>query len=325
MPLTPEDIEGRRFETAKKGYDKAQVDRFLAQVAVQYRGALDTSAEEPDPVPEAPAATPGAGPSLNDIARSLAGPYDEASSDDFSRLGSEVATVLRTAHQSVSMLRRQAENEAAQIRHEADVYAKSVRSDADMYAIEQRRDAEVERKEAQRILQEAHEKADAKVADAQARAQAIAESAETVARAKSLEVVADARRRAEQAMSTERDIRNALLNVRGDVNDAIERLPASDDLASALDDSSTYVEPPPAPRVEASSGIRPYSRPSEAQDDAARLDLTEDTVLDLVGEDETAAAAAPPPEAEEDDLAAMVKDAVGRAVQNAMNRRDAGR
>lgn len=37
MPFTPEEIEAKRFLVALRGYDKEEVESFLASVAADYR------------------------------------------------------------------------------------------------------------------------------------------------------------------------------------------------------------------------------------------------------------------------------------------------
>src|SRR5690606_34873485 len=127
MALTPEDIEQHIFKVSRRGYDKVEVDRFLGEVAKSYRdlqqqvhGAVLVTpgpSTAPGAAPEAPdaedtgrspllprrapgATAPGGGELFSfDQRPEPAGTPGEA--DDFQRLGTEVATVLRTAHASV--------------------------------------------------------------------------------------------------------------------------------------------------------------------------------------------------------------------------------
>jgi DivIVA domain-containing protein len=41
MPRTAEEIAGRRFRARTRGYDRAEVEQFLAEVAADYRRALN--------------------------------------------------------------------------------------------------------------------------------------------------------------------------------------------------------------------------------------------------------------------------------------------
>ena len=49
MPLTPEEIKGRAFTASRRGYDTAEVDSFLKQVAGDYEAAIAAIASASDP------------------------------------------------------------------------------------------------------------------------------------------------------------------------------------------------------------------------------------------------------------------------------------
>ena len=103
MVMTPDEIENHGFSRVWRGYDPAEVDDFLKEVAVAQA--------------QAPRATPSA-------ARADRG------HDDFQRLGEEVAAVLRQTNESVATLRRRAEADAALIRQNAEGEAAGLRQEA---------------------------------------------------------------------------------------------------------------------------------------------------------------------------------------------------
>ncbi len=92
MPLSPEEIEARRFLVALRGYDKDQVDAFLRDIAADYRDVLN----------KVETAQPG-----------------QSGPDPFEALGEEVASVVRAAAERVTELERLAAQEAAEAREQA--------------------------------------------------------------------------------------------------------------------------------------------------------------------------------------------------------------
>src|SRR6476660_10015400 len=87
MRLTPEEIEARRFRLAPNGYECEAVDRFLAEVIEALR---DQSVTAPE-------------------------------TDEFSRAGQEIASVLRAARDSAGAMRAEAEGLAASMRSGAEL------------------------------------------------------------------------------------------------------------------------------------------------------------------------------------------------------------
>ena len=163
MRLTPEEIEARRFRLAPNGYDCEAVDRFLAEIVEALR--------------EQPAAT--------------------GSSDEFSRVGQEIAAVLRAARDSAGAVRAEAEGQAAAARSRAEAEANDLR-----------KEAKAQLHQAQQTLAEAREQAEL--------------------------VVAEAEHHADEIKHAERVARQRLLATRTDLQTLIDRLGASNG-ASVLD------------------------------------------------------------------------------------------
>jgi len=161
--LTPEEIEARRFRLAPNGYDCEAVDRFLAEIVEALR--------------ELPAAT--------------------GSSDEFSRVGQEIAAVLRAARDSAGAVRAEAEGQAAAARSRAEAEANDLR-----------KEAKAQLHQAQQTLAEAREQAEL--------------------------VVAEAEHHADEIKHAERVARQRLLATRTDLQTLIDRLGASNG-ASVLD------------------------------------------------------------------------------------------
>ncbi len=98
MPITPEEVRNKDFSaTLRRGYEKEQVDEFLALLADDYQKALDRAA---------------------------------AASDPFAAMGQQVADVMRTADAAAGELRRRAEEDAASYRKRAADKALGIRKQA---------------------------------------------------------------------------------------------------------------------------------------------------------------------------------------------------
>ncbi|HWC13971.1 MAG TPA: DivIVA domain-containing protein [Actinomycetota bacterium] len=98
MPITPEEVRNKEFAaTLRRGYEKDQVDEFLALLADDYQKALDRAATASDP---------------------------------FAAMGQQVADVMRTADAAAGELRRRAEEEAANYRKRAADKALGIRKQA---------------------------------------------------------------------------------------------------------------------------------------------------------------------------------------------------
>ncbi|MCB1002756.1 MAG: DivIVA domain-containing protein [Acidimicrobiales bacterium] len=415
MALTPEDIEQHIFKVSRRGYDKVEVDRFLGEVARSYRDlrhqldrtVLATTEPTPPADPPAPDPGPSAGPTEDGGAlfRLDRGPEPPPAApggpDDFQRLGSEVAEVLRTAHASVaqlrheaeveaSVLRQRAEREVAELRREAEVqaarirqeaqrdaaalrgdaqrYAEGLRNEADEYAarthVDTDRDvaekaaaAQAALDDAERRLAEARIAADAVVAEAEARADAVVRDAELdiAQRRQELEaeaeaeaaaaaerrdaLLAEATRRLDAARDTEEALRRRLVAARGDLGATLARFP----------EVQAPAEPAPGPVVDLSDEAPDIVLDLTELDDEAgdeppvppgwpgapplqgRVhDLFGDQDLEPVAPSVLATDDPPAPEApiapEDVDgpLSDIVRDAIGRAVRNAVDRDDAG-
>lgn len=335
--VTPDEIENRVFSLVRRGYDPAEVDDFLKEVAAELsraQGGLAT----PPPAPEEAAAP-------------LAAPAPEAA-PDFGNVGEEIAKILQQAHQSVAELRHRAEAEAALTRQNAQDEVSRLKADAD----HDRQAAAIE-------LEQARARAAEILADAQAQQDAAAANAQLAAQAKVDEVVARARVDARDAVLVQRNVRGRLQGARGDIDSALGRLVEEDtDLFGTIDLTDTavadaggpVVEPPvevvadvpPPGQGPPSPPVPPPARPASVLDDLPYDEeepADEPTVIDLTGDedddpdpdpfpappeppaplDDDSGAAAEIPDApasgdeEEDGLAQMVKD----AVENALRRR----
>lgn len=152
-----ERIRNASFSHSVRGYDRGEVDRFLAEVAdwLELGGGEQAAAVE---VVRA---------ELERVGEQTAGILTEAHAaaqairED---AASQVRAQLVDANLTVESLRSEAGEYSADARDEADAYARKVRGEADSYAERSRSEADAEiaadrdgaRKEADRILAEAN-------------------------------------------------------------------------------------------------------------------------------------------------------------------------
>ena len=209
--LSPDEIERRTFAIEDRGYDRDEVRVFLREVAAALRLALHTT-RPPMPIAEpAPEVRPPPGPAT---------PRASADSDDFTRLGSEVAEVLRSAHDAVAARHAQADAEIAARSTEALARADEVRRQAEV-------DATWTNDRAKRVLITAQEQADAIVAEAEASAAELLATARRQAREHADQVATRTRRHAEQILRAEREALRRLHQAQAGVASAVEMLTGS--------------------------------------------------------------------------------------------------
>lgn len=180
-------IRNATFPSSKRGYDKQEVEKFLARLA----DWLET----------------GAG--------------DEARSDtvkrELERVGERTGAILAQAEESAQQIRSEAEalareaidegnSQAEQTRSEADAYGKQTRSEADSYAKETRKSADSDAADARA---EADVEARETIADAQAQARRIVE--EGTRRREDIEaVIADLVRRRDEVLEDTEELSTKL-------------------------------------------------------------------------------------------------------------------
>jgi DivIVA domain-containing protein len=186
-------IRNATFPTARRGYDKNEVEKFLARLA-------DWLAT-------------GAG--------------DESRSDtvkrELERVGQRTGAILAQAEDSAQQIRAEAEEEARQTitsanaeaeqaRTEADAYAGETRGSADSYAAETRRAAD---QEAGAIQQRAEDEARQKIEAATAQARRIVD--EGAQRREDIEaVIADLVRRRDEVLTDTEELSSKLTNAVSD-------------------------------------------------------------------------------------------------------------
>lgn len=181
MAVAPEEIAEKEFTLGLRGYDKDEVRSYLQIVATDLREAIaaastaategradaDSTTEAVDTSAKNGSATEGGGSTKaadkatssarGDAAATIPGPADGAT-PDWSNLGEEIASVLRTAHEQANGLRSDAESQAA-----------SIRQGAQQEADASREAAEKDRADAASALEKAQSEALDLVAEAQSR------------------------------------------------------------------------------------------------------------------------------------------------------------
>lgn len=186
-------IRNATFPSSRRGYDKQEVEKFLARLA----DWLET----------------GAG--------------DESRSDtvkrELERVGERTGAILSQAEDSAQQIRSEAESlaleavekgnlQAGQSRKEADAYAKKTRADADAYSDQTRSATD---RDAAEIRAEAEADARDTIADAQARAGRIVE--EGTQRREDVEsVIADLVRRRDEVLDDTEELGSKLTAAVGD-------------------------------------------------------------------------------------------------------------
>jgi DivIVA domain-containing protein len=250
--VTPDEIENRVFGLVRRGYDPSEVDEFLKEVAAalaRAQGGLATPAVEAE---------------HEDHDRDLEESAEAVvAGDDFSRLGEEVAAILRQAHESVETLRQRAEGDAALIRQMADQEAAAALLAAQAEAATLRAEADADRTQAARIREATDAEVAVKLAELERRVEAAARAAHE-----------EAKSRARDAVDVQRNVRGRLEETRGDIDNALGHLVGEDDeLFSAIDLTELQPEPikaevtGPEPRFQ-SAPVAPPAGPI--------LDLTND-------------------------------------------------
>jgi DivIVA domain-containing protein len=313
--MTPDEIENHVFSLVRRGFDPDEVNTFLHEVAATLAEALtDPPADEP----------------VGEPADAAAGAVTVSGEDDFGRLGEEVATILRQAHESVAELQHRAEADAALIRLTAEEEAAAMlrRADADRQAAAV--ELEAARNEAARVL-----------ADIARQADAAADSAAALATQRTREVIDAARLKARGGVTVQRNVRGRLEDVRDDIYHALNRLIEEDeDLFAEIDLTDATLEAaardeaagpdlvPPPGQGPPTPPVPPPARSTPPVNGDLPYAADDDEIVDLVDadEDDGLTEETPRPDADSDDadpLAQMVKN----AVENALKRRkgDGGR
>ena len=186
-------IRNATFPSSRRGYDKQEVEKFLARLA----DWLET----------------GAG--------------DESRSDtvkrELERVGERTGAILAQAEESAQQIRGEAESlarealeegqtQADQMRKEAETYSKKTHSEADAYAKQTRAEAD---KDAADVRAETEAEAGDTIADAQAQARRIVE--EGIQRREDIEaVIADLVRRRDEVLDDTEELSGKLTTVVGD-------------------------------------------------------------------------------------------------------------
>lgn len=117
MPLTPHDVSNMTFPVVhRRGYDRVEVDRFLAIVAEDYGAAIQRIA----------VAASGGSTSEDDIA-------------------SEIRELLETARETSQRIKGKAQAQADSLVAQAEANSRAHREAAEKYVREQLEDAEKER------------------------------------------------------------------------------------------------------------------------------------------------------------------------------------
>jgi DivIVA domain-containing protein len=134
--MNPEDIQQHEFFVGLRGYDREEVDAFLADIASEYRALLEELQRYRD--------------------GELTGP------DPIADVGASVTAILRTANEQAEEIALQAREAADATRREAEDDVKRLREEAEQ-AIEQARE------EAARLIEEAQAAVERIEADAEER------------------------------------------------------------------------------------------------------------------------------------------------------------
>jgi DivIVA domain-containing protein len=195
-------IRSATFPVGRRGYDKREVDRFLAQLAdwLETGGADQSRAELVRRDLERIGETTG----------KILTEAHAAAEQIRVEVETEVRRALEGAESRAEEMRQAAEQGAAEARAGAEEYAKATRADADDYAAEAR--AEIEaysqaaRDGADAYAAKVREEADAAASELRARADADAERTLSAARAEARRTVDEANRRREDIETVVADL-----------------------------------------------------------------------------------------------------------------------
>lgn len=201
VQLSPDEIQGRTFAVADRGYDRDEVRSFLLEVASTLRLARHTTRP-----PIAPSTAPGG---------SAAPPV--AAPDDFAHLGAEVAAILRAAHDAAETLRVDAERAIAERHQEAAAQVAEIRERATA-------EADWTNEQAKRVLIAAREQAEAIATEAETAAVETIDEARRQAKDHTDRVVERSRRHADQILRAERDALRRLHDAQNGIGEAIDTL-----------------------------------------------------------------------------------------------------
>ncbi len=195
--MEPEDIEGRDFFVGLRGYDREEVDHFLAEIAAEQRALL----EEVEALRSRPAPEP-------------------VTRDPFEDLGANVTAILRTANDSATSITAEAQEHADAARRDADEYAARIRRETDD-EVEQLRTAALH--DAERVRTEAEAEAERIRTEAGADALAIRTAADEESSRQREELAAEQRRQEEAAEAVKAEAERALEESRRHAEEIIER------------------------------------------------------------------------------------------------------
>jgi hypothetical protein len=182
------------FRSVLRGYDPAQVDHQVHELAQAAKAARQEAAERTIQVSKLEAAQ---GQLRSEVerhvqrARALEEEQMKASAPTYATLGERIGSILTLADEEAGEMRARAQADAANHHALADESALATRQDADRYAAEMHSAAQAE---AARFMEDAKQQADSVLDDADRQAMARCEEAEAVyerARAKSATAAVD--------------------------------------------------------------------------------------------------------------------------------------
>jgi hypothetical protein len=182
------------FRSVLRGYDPAQVDQQVHELAQAAKAARQEAAERTIQVSKLEAAQSQLTSEVErhvQRARALEEEQMKASAPTYATLGERIGSILTLADEEAGEMRVRAQADAANHHALADESALATRQDADRYAAEMHSAAEAE---AARFMEDAKQQADSVLDDADRQAMARCEEAEAVyerARAKSATAAVD--------------------------------------------------------------------------------------------------------------------------------------
>ncbi len=263
MAISPDELRKKTFSVVPKGYDRPEVNSYLAKLAEELRDVTGQGSAALAAVPNSQETTADDAPAQATPPQSRVAP-----TDDFDRVGTEISLMLRQAQESATKIRSDAEIEARalvdQVRHDieadrvaheqaavelisrteeraneirvkAEDYAREKRKSAEEHAETRTQEVEAEVADAEREagelrrrsslqLKEANNEAAAIVADAQNRASEMLAHAEADAQSRSDEILDRARGTLQTLIDAETRTRSELDEARQSISAALDQL-----------------------------------------------------------------------------------------------------